>query len=81
MSVSIPKLKVRPRKNPTVNLCATQLSAMLGCWAATSDLASTSACKQAAEDLFHCMRTTPMRGKQHRSSINYHLARLNKKTK
>ncbi|KAH7930846.1 hypothetical protein BV22DRAFT_1078162 [Leucogyrophana mollusca] len=78
MSVHIPKLKVRPRKNAPVNLCQAQLTSMLGCWAATDDILSRSQCKEAAEALFQCMRTTPVRGKQHRSPINYHLARLGK---
>ncbi|KAK7023711.1 NYN domain-containing protein [Favolaschia claudopus] len=39
---------------------------------------SQAACKEAAETLFHCMRTTPMAKKQHKPTINYHLARLKK---
>jgi hypothetical protein len=39
-------------------MCAPQLAVMLGCWAATNDLASTGACSEAAQTLFQCMRTT-----------------------
>ncbi|KIP04769.1 hypothetical protein PHLGIDRAFT_109178 [Phlebiopsis gigantea 11061_1 CR5-6] len=77
----IEKLKVRPRKNPAFNMCATQLNQMLSCMVTTGDVFHNGHCKTAAADLFHCMATTPFRGKQHRSPINYHLARLNKKIK
>ncbi|GLB35325.1 hypothetical protein LshimejAT787_0208900 [Lyophyllum shimeji] len=79
MTIHIKNLKVRPRKNATHNMCGTQLAAMLGCWAATNDLASTGPCQQAAQALFQCMRTTPLPKKQHKPAINYHLARLGKK--
>lgn len=39
-------------------MCAPQLASMLGCWAASNDLKSVGQCKEAAEALFHCMRTT-----------------------
>ena len=39
-------------------MCAPQLQAMLGCWAATQDLHSIDKCKGAADSLFQCMRTT-----------------------
>ncbi|KAJ6623422.1 hypothetical protein B0H10DRAFT_1786383 [Mycena sp. CBHHK59/15] len=61
------------------NMCGVQLAAMLGCWAASSDYQCQSACKEAAETLFHCMRTTPMPKKSPKPTINYHLARLSKK--
>ncbi|KAJ7109169.1 hypothetical protein C8R44DRAFT_635817 [Mycena epipterygia] len=60
-------------------MCAAPLAAMLSCWAATSDFQSQTACKDAAQLLFHCMRTTPMPKKGHKPTINYHLARLSKK--
>jgi hypothetical protein len=45
--------------DPPVNVCAPQLAALLGCWAATNDLASKSQqCSDAAMTLFQCMRTT-----------------------
>ncbi|KAF8892616.1 hypothetical protein BD779DRAFT_1436851 [Infundibulicybe gibba] len=78
MAIHIKKLKVRPRKNAANNMCAPQLAAMLGCWAATSDLHSTGACSDAAQVLFQCMRTTPLPKKTHKPTINYHLARLGK---
>ncbi|KAF8232372.1 hypothetical protein L208DRAFT_1436611 [Tricholoma matsutake] len=78
MAIHIKNLKVRPRKNATVNMCGPQLAAMLGCWAATGDLASTGGCSEAAQTLFQCMRTTPLPKKTHRPTINYHLARLGK---
>ncbi|KAI0062197.1 hypothetical protein BV25DRAFT_1885368 [Artomyces pyxidatus] len=77
----IKKLKVRPQKNNTVSLCAPELAAMLGCWAATKDLMSSDKCALHAKTLFECMRTTPFKGKQHRPTINYHLARLGKNLK
>lgn len=54
---------------------------MLGCWAATKDVRSIAACREHAQNLLECMRTAPMKGKQHRPSINYHLARLGKTLK
>ncbi|KAF8162985.1 hypothetical protein B0H34DRAFT_303202 [Crassisporium funariophilum] len=60
MTVHIKKLKVRQRKAPNNVMCATQLSAMLGCWAASGDLHSVEQCKVAADTLFNCMRTTAL---------------------
>ncbi|KAJ3742084.1 hypothetical protein DFH05DRAFT_280339 [Lentinula detonsa] len=60
MAIHIKNLKVRPRKNDINVMCAPQLTTLLGCWAASSDLHST----------------TPMPKKMHRPTINYHLARL-----
>lgn len=40
------------------NMCSLQLTAMLGCWAATGDIHSKTACQETAQALFHCMRTT-----------------------
>ncbi|KAH9171497.1 hypothetical protein EDB89DRAFT_1886949 [Lactarius sanguifluus] len=76
--MQIKKLKVRPQKNQPVVLCGPQLASMLGCWAATKDVRSIGACSEHAQTLFECMRTA---GKQHRPSINYHLARLGKTLK
>ncbi len=39
-------------------MCAPQLSAMLACWAASGDLHNRALCKETAEQLFQCMRTT-----------------------
>lgn len=39
-------------------MCTQQLSAMLGCWAASGDLHNVGECSQTAQDLFQCMRTT-----------------------
>ncbi|KAF7978113.1 hypothetical protein HWV62_1530 [Athelia sp. TMB] len=77
----IKNLKVRPRKNATPSICSAQLTAMLGCMAATGDLHTTTTCADAASQLFNCMRTTSIPGKRPRSSINYHLARLGKTLK
>ncbi|KAH8107213.1 hypothetical protein BXZ70DRAFT_982717 [Cristinia sonorae] len=77
----IAKLKVRPKKNPPVNLCARELTTMLSCWAASNDVMSTGACAEASSALFQCMRETPFKGKQHKPTINYHLARLRKSLK
>ncbi|KAA1471252.1 hypothetical protein DENSPDRAFT_837208 [Dentipellis sp. KUC8613] len=81
MSIHIKKLKVRPQKNRAPGMCSAELAEMLGCWAATKDVSSTAACAAHAEKLFECMRTTPFKGRQHRPTINYHLARLGKNLK
>ncbi|KAF8201499.1 hypothetical protein BJ912DRAFT_1019448 [Pholiota molesta] len=78
MTIHIKNLKARPRKAAQTVMCAPQLTAMLSCWAATSDVMSVDACKTTANDLFQCMRTTPMPKKMHKPTINYHLARLGK---
>ncbi|KIK03846.1 hypothetical protein K443DRAFT_676500 [Laccaria amethystina LaAM-08-1] len=78
MTIHIKKLKVRQRKAAATVMCAPQLSAMLGCWAATDDIHSIGKCREDAEKLFQCMRTTPMPKKIHKPTINYHLARLGK---
>lgn len=39
------------------NVCAAELSNMLGCWAATGDVLASNECQAAAETLFQCMRT------------------------
>ncbi|GJE86860.1 hypothetical protein PsYK624_029430 [Phanerochaete sordida] len=75
----IERIRVRPRKNPAVNLCSTQLTAMLNCWMASGDVMSNGQCSAAAQELFTCMATTPFKGRPHQPTINYHLARLNKK--
>ncbi|KAJ7738462.1 hypothetical protein DFH07DRAFT_752531 [Mycena maculata] len=77
--IYIKKLRVRPKRTQPYNMCGAQLTAMLSCWAATSDFHGQEACKEAAETLFHCMRTTPLPKKSHKPTINYHLARLGKK--
>ncbi|KAJ6546473.1 hypothetical protein DFH09DRAFT_1321026 [Mycena vulgaris] len=77
--IYIQKLRVRPKKTQPYNMCGAQLASMLSCWAATSDYQSQAACKEAAEMLFHCMRTTPLPKKGPKPTINYHLARLSKK--
>ncbi|KAJ2930087.1 hypothetical protein H1R20_g7011, partial [Candolleomyces eurysporus] len=58
MTIHIKTLKVRQRKAAQTVMCAPQLQAMLGCWAATQDLHSIDKCKGAADSLFQCMRTT-----------------------
>ncbi|RXW15876.1 hypothetical protein EST38_g9979 [Candolleomyces aberdarensis] len=58
MTIHIKTLKVRQRKAAQTVMCAPQLQAMLGCWAATQDLHSIDKCKGAADGLFQCMRTT-----------------------
>ncbi|EPQ58451.1 hypothetical protein GLOTRDRAFT_114879 [Gloeophyllum trabeum ATCC 11539] len=77
----VKKLKVRPRKNPPTNLCAPELATLLGCWAASNDYGSTEKCREVSQALYECMRNAPMKGKQHRPTINYHLARLGKNLK
>jgi len=39
-------------------MCATQLTAMLSCWAASGDFLSVQACQEHAENLHNCMRRT-----------------------
>ncbi|OCH95635.1 hypothetical protein OBBRIDRAFT_788188 [Obba rivulosa] len=77
----IKKLKVRPRKVAGQTLCGPQLTSMLSCWAASSDLLSTGKCQDAAKELYECMRTAPTGAKKQPFSINYHLARLTKNLK
>ncbi|KAI0262911.1 hypothetical protein BC834DRAFT_889629 [Gloeopeniophorella convolvens] len=79
--MQIKKLKVRPQKNPPVVLCGPHLASMLGCWAATKDMRSLGPCQSHAQALYDCMRTAPMKRKQHQPAINYHLARLGKTLK
>ncbi|KAF8803544.1 hypothetical protein BYT27DRAFT_7109386 [Phlegmacium glaucopus] len=78
MTIHIKNLKVRQRRAAQTVMCAPQLTAMLGCWAATKDYHSVRDCQRHAQDLYQCMRTTPMPKKTHQSTINYHLARLGK---
>lgn len=49
----IDALGVAPFHEP----CAAEMTAMLGCWAATKDSMSVGACASAAQGLFACMRT------------------------
>ncbi|KAH7889774.1 hypothetical protein F5I97DRAFT_585488 [Phlebopus sp. FC_14] len=81
--VHIANVKVRPRKLTRPVPCKAELASMLGCWAATGDIHSMdpTKCKEVAEALYHCMRTTPKQGKPHRPSINYHLSKLNRRPK
>ncbi|KAF9483797.1 hypothetical protein BDN70DRAFT_799178 [Pholiota conissans] len=78
MTIHIKNLKARPRKAAQTVMCAPQLTTMLSCWAASGDVMSVGTCQVAAQDLFQCMRTTPMPKKMHKPTINYHLARLGK---
>lgn len=50
-----PQLKVKPRRQPHIQPCALELTAMLGCWASFSDLSNTNACKESAKALHLCM--------------------------
>lgn len=56
--VSRHMVPIFPSSDAANNMCAVQLSTMLSCWAATGDLHSANQCKEAAQTLFHCMRTT-----------------------
>lgn len=49
------QLKVKPRRAPQVQACALELTAMLGCWASSGDLANVSHCREASKRLFECM--------------------------
>lgn len=73
----IQKLKVKPRKTAHVQPCALELTNMLSCWASSGDLASSTACRDAAARLQECMRKPQLKGKPRVSSINYLLARTN----
>ncbi|KLO06727.1 hypothetical protein SCHPADRAFT_837652 [Schizopora paradoxa] len=74
----IKKLKVRARKTGYETICAPAMLEMLGCWAASNDLHSTGKCQQAAAKLHECMRNSSSRQVKKSSTINYHLARLQK---
>lgn len=50
------QLKVKPRKTAHVQPCALELTNMLSCWASSGDLASSTACRDAAARLQECMR-------------------------
>lgn len=75
----IDRIRVRPRRNPPANMCAPQLTAMLNCFMTSGDIMASGQCSAAAQELFQCMRSTPFKGRPHKPTINYHLARLNKK--
>ena len=51
--LNIDILVVAPFHEP----CAAEMTAMLGCWAATKDSMSVGPCAAAAQGLFACMRT------------------------
>ncbi|KIK93516.1 hypothetical protein PAXRUDRAFT_144909 [Paxillus rubicundulus Ve08.2h10] len=81
--VHIANVKVRPTKLTRPSPCKVELVSMLGCWAATGDVLSADAsrCKEVADALFKCMRTTPVHPKPQRPAINYHLSKLQRKVK
>ncbi|KAG8217445.1 hypothetical protein J3R82DRAFT_5590 [Butyriboletus roseoflavus] len=81
--VHIDRVKVRPSKLYRPSPCKAEFVAMLGCWAATGDVLSADPvkCKEVADALFNCMRTTPVFPKPQRPSINYHLSKLQRKVK
>ncbi|KAG6376082.1 hypothetical protein JVT61DRAFT_2053 [Boletus reticuloceps] len=58
--VHIAHVKVRPTKLQRRSPCKAEFVAMLGCWAATGDVLSAdpARCKEVADALFNCMRTT-----------------------
>ena len=74
MTIKLPRLRVRPRSVEKATPCATQLAAMLACWAASADRMNTGQCAAAAADLQMCMATGGMKGragKVRKPTINY----------
>jgi hypothetical protein len=71
--MKIPKLKVRARSLAQATPCATELSAMLSCWAQNNDKMNASACASSAKALEQCMATSMAgrRGKVRKPTINY----------
>ncbi|KAF8610085.1 hypothetical protein BDV93DRAFT_601151 [Ceratobasidium sp. AG-I] len=74
--MKIQNLRVRPRKAVANTPCAGELATMLGCWASSGDIKSAGACAEAAKVLHDCMRTSAGKRKDPKPTINYHLARL-----
>ncbi|KAF8321653.1 hypothetical protein DL93DRAFT_2051244 [Clavulina sp. PMI_390] len=77
--MKVSHLKVRPRKEKVNAPCAVQLATMLNCWASFGDTRSQAQCADAARALHTCMGGAARMPKPRRSTINYHLARLEKK--
>ncbi|KAG4301690.1 hypothetical protein PCANB_001865 [Pneumocystis canis] len=71
------KLKVKPKKNRLISPCATEMSAMLGCWATHGNKPDNVLCEAFAEALKKCMKEKAQKTKPV-NTINYHLARLKK---
>ncbi|EMR09974.1 hypothetical protein PNEG_01734 [Pneumocystis murina B123] len=71
------KLKVKPKRNRTISPCITEMSAMLGCWAAHGGQPDAIACKAFVVALENCMKEKT-RKNQTVNTINYHLSRLKK---
>ncbi|KAL8280756.1 hypothetical protein RQP46_006760 [Phenoliferia psychrophenolica] len=76
LTMFIPKLKVKPRRQPHIQPCALELTAMLGCWASFSDLSNNGACKESAKALHLCMTKPGAKGKARVSTVNYALAKF-----
>ncbi|KAH8117526.1 hypothetical protein DFH11DRAFT_1724516 [Phellopilus nigrolimitatus] len=74
----IKKLKVRKGSPGYKTPCAGETLAMLNCWAASRDLSNMGACAASAQSLAECMRNNTVGAKGKQSTINYHLARLQK---
>ncbi|PAV23220.1 37s ribosomal mitochondrial [Pyrrhoderma noxium] len=74
----IKKLKVRKVKAGYQTPCAVETLAMLSCWAASKNGSNVQACAESAKALSECMRANTMSGKKSSSTINFHLARLQK---
>ena len=76
MTIKLPRLKVRPRALAQASPCAGELSAMLGCWAASSDKMNTNDCRLAALALENCMANNAGRkGKVRKPTINYRVSK------
>ncbi|ORY26941.1 hypothetical protein BCR39DRAFT_539395 [Naematelia encephala] len=78
------RYKVKARKDPLFIPCVAELTALLGCFSASSDLRVTEHCAEAAKSLHTCMGKTriPSKGyggKKSDSSINYLLNKVSPK--
>ncbi|EJD06006.1 uncharacterized protein FOMMEDRAFT_139300 [Fomitiporia mediterranea MF3/22] len=74
----IKKLKVRKGRAGYQTPCAAETLAMLSCWAATKDTNNVGECAEKAKAVAECMRNSTKGGKRRQTTINYHLARLQK---
>ncbi|KAH9842907.1 uncharacterized protein C8Q71DRAFT_735121 [Rhodofomes roseus] len=76
--MQIKELKVRPRRAAREGPCGPLLASMLGCFSTYNDVHGMGPCQDAVKSLFECVKTTNKNKAKPRSSINYHLMRLNK---
>lgn len=73
---SVSRLKIRHPDKQETNPCIGPMTAMLSCWASSSNAGGSSAgCANLEKALRECM-DKPKNVSGHKSNINYHLGRL-----